>query len=148
VTIAQTKRGGRAKIIPIDGELRDIYWRQLERRKDKGNGFFWPQTYFNPHATVFKRYCSELEINLKRGNSIYILKHSGVSFMVNVLGVPDKIVSEISGVSVPMIPRHYLKASETQLRLALQNASRHFSVTQEDGKISYHSQILDNQRFQ
>jgi hypothetical protein len=48
VTIAQTKRGGRAKIIPIDGELRDIYWRQLERRGNKEDGFFWPQTYFNP----------------------------------------------------------------------------------------------------
>ncbi|NIN91783.1 MAG: tyrosine-type recombinase/integrase, partial [Candidatus Aenigmarchaeota archaeon] len=129
LTVAQTKRGGKAKIIPIDGELRDIYWRQLERRGDKEDGFFWPQTYFNPHATVFKRYCSELGINLKRGNSIYILKHSGVSFMVNVLGVPVKIVSDISGVSVPMITRHYLKASETQLRLALRNASWHFSGT-------------------
>jgi len=146
VTIAQTKRGGKAKVIPIDGELREIYWRQLERRKDK-DGFMWPQSYFNPHATVFKRYCSELGINLKRGNSIYILKHSGVSFMVNVLGVPVKIVSDISGVSVPVITRHYLKASETQLRLALQNASWHFSGTQEDGAISRPSQTIANQPF-
>lgn len=148
LTIAQTKRGGKPKVIPIDGELRDIYWRQLERRRDKEDGFFWPQTYFNPHATVFKRYCSELGINLKRGNSIYILKHSGVSFMVNVLGVPVKIVSDISGVSVPMITRHYLKTNETQLRLALRNASWHFSGTQEDNEISRPSQILANQRLQ
>jgi len=146
VTIAQTKRGGKAKVIPIDGELREIYWRQLERRDGK-DGFMWPQSYFNPHATVFKRYCSELGINLKRGNSIYILKHSGVSFMVNVLGVPVKIVSDISGVSVPVITRHYLKASEAQLRLALQNASWHFSGTQEEKEISQPSQILSSQPF-
>jgi len=134
LTIAQTKRGGKAKIIPIDGELRGIYWRQLERRKDK-DGYFWPQTYFNPHDTVFKKYCAKLEINLKRGNGIYVLKHSGVSYMINVLGVPVKIVSDISGVSIPMINRHYLKANEAQLRLAFQNASRHFSGTQEDQQI-------------
>jgi integrase len=146
LTIAQTKRGGKAKIIPVDGELREIYWRQLKRRDGK-DGFMWPQSYFNPHATVFKRYCSELDINLKHGNSIYILKASGVSFMVNVLGVPVKIVSEISGVSIPMITRHYLKANETQLRLALRNASWHFSGTQEDQQIPYPSLTLANQDF-
>ena len=55
--------------------------------------------------------------------------------MVNVLGVPVKIVSDISGVSIPMITRHYLKANETQLRLALRNASWHFSGSQEDQQI-------------
>ena len=29
LTIAQTKRGGKAKIIPVDGKLREIYWRQF-----------------------------------------------------------------------------------------------------------------------
>jgi len=67
--------------------------------------------------------------------------------MVNVLGVPVKIVSDISGVSIPVITRHYLKASENQLRLALQNASWHFSGTQEDGAISRPSQTLVNQPF-
>jgi hypothetical protein len=44
-----------------------------------------------------------------------------------------------------MITRHYLMASEAQLRLALQNASRHFSGTQEDGELSHPSQILSRQ---
>ncbi|MFB0507438.1 MAG: tyrosine-type recombinase/integrase [Thermodesulfobacteriota bacterium] len=52
VTIAQTKRGGKAKIIPIDGELRDIYWRQLERRRDKEDGSFGPR----PTSTLTPRF--------------------------------------------------------------------------------------------
>ncbi len=141
--ISETKTAGKVKTIPIDGELREIYFRQLERRE--GDGFMWPQSYFEPHCRVFKRYCSELGINLHRGNGWYILKHSGVSFMVNVMGVPAKIVADISGVSVAMIFKHYLKANEAQLRLALQNASRHFSGTQEDKETSHPSQPLDIQ---
>ena len=67
--------------------------------------------------------------------------------MVNVLGVPVKIVSDISGVSVPVITRHYLKASENQLRLALQNASWHFSGTQKEKELPHPSQNLANQPF-
>jgi hypothetical protein len=67
--------------------------------------------------------------------------------MVNVLGVPVRIVSEISGATVPMINRYSLKAYETQLRIVLHNVSRHFPSTQEEREISHPSQILSNQHF-
>jgi len=143
--ISETKAAGKVKTIPIDGELRDIYQRQLERRND--DEFMWNQSLFEPHCRVFKKYCSELGIKLHRGNGWYILKHSGISFMVNELAVPVKFVSDLSGVSVNVIVSHYLKSNERQLRLALQNASRfwHEPDTCEKEEKPYPSQILDNQ---
>ena len=143
--ISETKAAGKVKTIPVDGELKNIYLTQLERRK--GEGFMWSQFLFEPHCRVFKRYCSELGIKLHRGNGWYILKHSGVSFMVNELAVPVKLVSDLSGVSVNVIVSHYLKSNERQLRLALQNASRfwHETGTQENEEKSYPLQTLDNQ---
>jgi hypothetical protein len=67
--------------------------------------------------------------------------------MVNVLGVPVKIVCKISGETVPMINRYSFKAYETQLRIALQNVSHHFPGTQEEREISHPSQILSNQHL-
>lgn len=145
--ISETKTAGKVKTIPIDGELKAIYRRQLERRN--GDQFMWNQSLFEPHCRVFKRYCSELGIKLHRGNGWYILKHSGVSFMVNELVVPVKLVSDLSGVSVNVIVAHYLKSNERQLRLALQNASRiwHESGTQDNEEISSPSQTFGSQPF-
>ena len=141
--ITQTKRAGKVKVLEIDGPLEEIRQRQFERRN--GQQFFWSQDFFDPHSYSLKRYCRELGIALREGNGLYVLKHSAVSYHLNVLATPVQIVSDISGVTVAVLISYYTKSTEAQRRAALKNLGWHVSGTQEDKEISPTLQTLDNQ---
>jgi len=143
--IPSHKSGGRPKVLIIDGELRDIYERQLSWRN--GGPFMWRKSLFDRHSYKFKKACKELGIPLKFGNGLYVLKSSGISYHVNILGTPVADVSQISGVSIKTIMDHYLKTSEARTRQALRNASHHFwhepgtDETTERPQIDAHQQL-------
>lgn len=122
--IPSHKSGGRPKVLVVDGELKDIYERQFSRRN--GNPLMWRKSLFDGHSYKFKKACKDLGIPLKFGNGLYVLKSSGISFHVNILGTPIADVSQISGVSIKTIMAHYLRTSEARTRQALKNASYHF----------------------
>jgi len=140
--ITQTKRGGKVKVLEIDGPLEEIRQRQFERRN--GQQFFWSQDFFDPHAHSLKKYCRKLGITLREGNGLYVLKHSAVSHHLNVLATPVQIVSDISGVTVAVLISYYTKSTEGQRRTALKNLGWHVSGTREDEQIPYPSQTLDS----
>ncbi len=140
--ITQTKRAGKVKVLEIDGPLEEIRQRQVEKRN--GREFFWSQDLFDPHAHCLKKYCQKLGIPLREGNGLYCLKHSAVSYHLNVLATPVKIVSDISGVTVAVLISYYTKSTEGQRRAALKNLGWHVSGTREDNQISHPSQTLDS----
>ena len=104
----------------------------------------WKKSLFDGHSYKFKKACTDLDIFLKFGTGIYVLKSSGISYLINVLGIPVADVSEISGVSKKTIMDHYLKTSESRVRAALKNASWHLSGTDE---ISESPQIESHQQL-
>ena len=134
---------GEPRYLLIDGDLREIYFRQRERRK--GETYMWRKELFSKRAEAFKKACRELSIPLKKGNGTYVLKSAGVHYYLSVLAVPIEEVSAFSGVSINVLNNHYRRATEKKARSTLRHASNQFWYKPDTPEISDTPQTLTHQ---